>query len=148
MDILHSVPIKTTPEHLFEAITTEAGLAAWWTPDTSAEPRVGGLNTFGFGPGLSATFRVDVLEPQRHVAWSAMKTPPIWEGTGISFSIAPGDGAVALRFSHTGYANDEPSFGLYNYLWAQYIRSLKLLLETGTGEPFGSPGSNAAHPLP
>lgn len=148
MDIVHSVPIKTTPEQLFEAITTAEGLAAWWTPETKADPRVGGLNTFGLGPGLVATFRIDTLEPMRRVAWSAVQAPPIWEGTRVTFEIAPGDGSVGCTFIHSGYDADEATFGLYNYLWAQYVRSLKLLLETGTGEPLGSPASIAVHPLP
>jgi hypothetical protein len=33
-------------------------------------------------------------------------------------------------------------------LWAQYIRSLKLFVETGKGEPFGSPASKAAGTTP
>ncbi len=148
MDILHSVAIKTTPERLYEAITSERGLAAWWTPQTKAQPSVGAFNEFGFGPELVISFRVEQLEPGRRVVWSAEDVPPDWQNTRISFEITPGDGSTGFRFCHSGYAAGCANYGLYNYLWGHWVRSLKLLLETGTGEPFGSPGSNAAHPLP
>ncbi len=59
------------------------------------------------------------------------------------------DGAPeALRFSQTGFDPDHGLFSCFSYLWAQYMRSLKLLLETGEGEPYGSPGSRAAGTTP
>ncbi len=47
-DIVHSVDIGTTPDRLYEAITTQKGLTGWWTPQVKAEPTVGALNEFHF----------------------------------------------------------------------------------------------------
>lgn len=63
-----------------------------------AEPTVGVLNEFRF-EGTTLTFRVEELEPARHVAWSSVQVPPDWEGTQVLFDITPGDGTVNLRFS-------------------------------------------------
>ncbi len=52
--------------------------------------------------------------------------------------------ALISRFSHAGFASPGGSFGVTSYAWAQYVRSIKLLLETGEGEPFGSRGSRLA----
>jgi hypothetical protein len=41
-----------------------------------------------------------------------------------------------------------PVVAFTNYAWAQFLRSLKLFLETGMGEPFGSPASIAAGTTP
>jgi uncharacterized protein YndB with AHSA1/START domain len=142
-DIVHSVDIETTPDRLYEAITTQEGLAGWWTPQVEAEPMMGALNEFHF-TGTTLTFRVDQLEPARHVAWSSVQVPPDWEGTQVLFDITPEDDTVNLRFSHTGFASTGGSFGVTSYSWAQYLRSIKLLLETGEGEPFGSAGSRLA----
>jgi uncharacterized protein YndB with AHSA1/START domain len=146
MDIVHSIDIETAPDRLYKAITTEAGLAGWWTPDSKAEPAIGALNEFRFGPEKTLTFRVRELEPPRHVAWSSVQGPPDWKGTHVTFDITPKGHAVNLRFSHTGFAADYELFGTFNYLWAQNIRSLKLFVETGAGEPFGSLASKAAKP--
>jgi hypothetical protein len=73
-----------------------------------------------------------------------VQVPPKWEGTQILFDITPKDDIVNLKFSHIGFASPDGSFGVTSYSWAQYLRSIKLLLETGEGEPFGSVGSRLA----
>jgi len=142
-DIVHSINIKTTPDRLYEAITTQKGLAGWWVPKAKAEATVGAINEFPF-EGLTVTFRVDKLEPGRHVAWSSVQVPPDWEKTQILFDITPDGDTVNLKFSQTGFSKQDTFFGFTSYAWAQYIRSLKLLLETGEGEPSGSEGSRLA----
>ena len=72
---MQSIDIETTPGRLYEAITTQQGLAGWWTPQVKAEPTVGALNEFRF-EGTTLTFRVEELEPARHVAWSSVQVPP------------------------------------------------------------------------
>lgn len=37
-DIRHNVTIKVAPEKVYEAITTQAGLTAWWCKQTLAKP--------------------------------------------------------------------------------------------------------------
>jgi uncharacterized protein YndB with AHSA1/START domain len=142
-DIVHSVDIEATPERLYDAITTQLGLAGWWTPQVKAEPKVGALNEFHF-VDTTLKFRVDRLEPDHHVSWSSVQVPSDWEGTQVTFDITPEGNTVNLRFSHIGFASTGGSFGVTSYSWAQYLRSIKLLLETGEGEPFGSVGSRLA----
>lgn len=143
-DIVLSVNIQTTPERAYEAITTQKGLAGWWTPEVKAEPTVGAVDEFYFG-GAVVKFRVDKLEPGRHVAWSGVQQIfPDWEGTKILFDIAPEGEGVSLKFSQTGFESLGGTYAGSNYAWAQFLRSLKLLLETGKGEPFGSEGSRRA----
>jgi uncharacterized protein YndB with AHSA1/START domain len=142
-DIVHSINIATTPDRLYEAITTPKGLAGWWTPKVKVEQAVGAINEFHFD-GLVVTFRVDKLEPGSHVAWSSMQVLPGWEETQVLFDIVPDGDTVNLRFSQTGFASQDGGFGVTSYSWAQFIRSIKLLLETGEGEPYGSAGSRRA----
>jgi uncharacterized protein YndB with AHSA1/START domain len=142
-DIVHSIDIRTTPESLYEAITTQKGLARWWTPQVKAEPAIGAINEFYFD-GTTLKFRIDKLEPAHHVAWSSVQVPSDWEGTQVLFDIIPEGDTVNLRFSHSGFASDGGSFGATSYAWAQYVRSIKLLLENGEGEPYGSRGSRLA----
>jgi uncharacterized protein YndB with AHSA1/START domain len=139
-----SVNIKTTPERLYEVLTTQKGLSGWWTPNVKAEPTVGAIDEFYFGD-VVVKFRVDKLEPGRHVAWSGVQQIfPDWEGTLISFDITPEGDGVNLKFSQTGFESLEGTYAVSNYSWAQFLRSIKLLIETGEGEPFGSAGSRRA----
>jgi uncharacterized protein YndB with AHSA1/START domain len=148
MDIIHGLDIETTAAKLFEALTTDDGIAAWWTK-AKTHPEVGGINEFAFGPGV-VTFRVAKLERGKAVAWSAEQVPPEWKGTEVLFELSSGTrgGSVTLRFSHTGFITMTPVVAFTSYAWAQFLRSLKLFLETGQGEPFGSPASLAAGTTP
>jgi uncharacterized protein YndB with AHSA1/START domain len=149
MDIIHELEIETTPEKLFEALSTDKGISAWWTK-AKTQAKVGGINEFAFRDGAVATFRVEKLEPGKAVAWSADQVPPDWNGTEVLFEMSSGKkgGPVTLRFGHTGFKTMTPLVAFSSYAWAQYLRSLKLFLETGTGEPFGSPASLAAGTTP
>jgi uncharacterized protein YndB with AHSA1/START domain len=144
IDIVHSIDIAATADHVYDALTTETGLAGWWTADNKVDREIGAINQFRFGPDTLLTFRVGKLEAPRRVAWSAIDGPPDWKGTQVTFDITPKGNIANLHFRHSGFAADYELFGMFNYLWAQNLRSLKLWLETGTGEPFGSAASKAA----
>ena len=148
IDIVHVVDIDTTPQRLYEAITTLEGLASWWTPQAKARPRVGAVIEVTFGQLSTLAFKVERLKPARFVDWAAVRVPPAWEGTCVTWDITQNEGSVSLRFSHTGFSPTYTEFGAFSYFWAQYLRSLKVYLETGEGEPFGSAGSIAAGTTP
>jgi uncharacterized protein YndB with AHSA1/START domain len=147
MDINLGVEIQTTPAKLFAALTTDTGIAAWWTKaKTSAS--VGAINEFAFGTDV-VTFRTETLEPGKAVGWAAAQVPADWKSTKVLFDISQDkSGTVVLRFSHRGFETMTPMVAFTGYAWAQYLRSLKLYLETGTGEPSGSPASIAAGTTP
>ncbi len=63
-DIAHELDIAASPEAVFDALTTQAGLAGWWTTDCFAEPTVDTISEFGFGgpedlPGVLEQYGVD-----------------------------------------------------------------------------------------
>lgn len=147
MDIIQGLEIETTRAKLFAALTTDEGIAGWWTrAKTRAE--VGAVNEFAFGSG-AVTFRVEKLQTDEVVVWAAEQVPPEWKGTRVLFEISDAKpGRVALRFSHVGFAAMDPVVAFSSYAWANYLRSLKLFLETGRGEPFGSLASIRAGTTP
>lgn len=148
MDIVHEIDIETTPARIYAAITTQQGLSRWYTPDTKAEPQVGSIIEFKFSTLTTLKFRVEKLEPDRHVAWAGLQVPDEWKTTPITFDIAPGGDSAVLTFRQAGFTRDYEALGGFSYCWAQYVRSLKLLLETGKGEPFGSAESIACGTTP
>ena len=148
MDIVHEIDIASTPERLYAALTTQSGLSGWYTPETRAEPQVGAVIEFKFSTLTTLRFRVESLESNRRVAWKGVQVPEEWTRTPITFDITPNGDGVLLTFCQRGFGADYEALGGFSYCWAQYIRSLKLLLETGKGEPFGSPSSIACGTTP
>jgi hypothetical protein len=86
-DVLLEVPISAPPERVYQAITEQAGLASWWTPDVSkAEPRIGSVAEFRFGTGYvpgenqTATFWTYLIAAVKTVPSSvpARPAPHAW----------------------------------------------------------------------
>jgi uncharacterized protein YndB with AHSA1/START domain len=147
MNIIIQIKIATTPGKVSQAITTEPGLAAWITPKTRAQPSIGGVNEFTFDSGNTLSFRVEALDCPGRVVWAPVQAPDEWLESRLTFAVTGEGNASTLTFTHSGLPEGYPAYGFFTYCWSQYIRSLKLLLETGTGEPDYSAASRAWKPL-
>ncbi len=132
----HRVGIKTSPAELYEALTTDAGLARWWTADTTGAGAVGSTIRFGFG-GSAVKFAVTGLESNERVQWRCTESPAEpWLGSEITFHIQPADGQTFLRFTHDKWPERSDFMAHCSIKWATFLMSLKAALETGSGAPY------------
>ncbi len=137
-DILHALAIDGPPDAVYRALTEERGLQGWWTRFTRAKPEIGHVNEFGFNGGVFVfRMRVDELDDDRHVKWLCLGGHAEWEGTTVNFDIRPNPDAtgVLLNFAHQGWKRNDGVFAHCSYDWAQYLRSLRMLIEKGRGTP-------------
>jgi uncharacterized protein YndB with AHSA1/START domain len=133
-DIRHNVVIKTTPEKVYNAVTTQEGIEAWWCKNTTAKPELGFVNTFTFGKFYNE-MEVTELQPGKRVEWTCIKSIDEWVGTTVSFELEERNGNTLLRFSHNGWRAITDTFAGCSYDWALFIKSLKSFCETGAGAP-------------
>lgn len=133
-EIKHKLVIKTTPEKVYEAITTQQGLAGWWAKQTTAKPEVGFVNTFTFGE-FRNEMEVSLLNANKRVEWQCINSIEEWIDTTITFDLEEKDGHTILRFTHAGWKAVTDTFADCNYDWGRFMASLKSLCETGTGTP-------------
>src|SRR5690606_18703433 len=61
--IYHRLLIEAPAETVYEALTTQKGLRAWWTPDTTAKPEPGSIARFAFGPDYFKEMKIEKLNP-------------------------------------------------------------------------------------
>ena len=134
LEIRHNVIIKTTPAKVYEAITTQEGLANWWAKQTIAKPEVGFVNIFTFGT-FRNEMKVTILNPNKKVEWKCINSIKEWIDTNILFDLEEKDGRTLLRFTHSGWRAVTDTFAGCNYDWERFMTSLKLFCETGTGTP-------------
>ena len=134
--IRHYVLIKAPVEKVYEAITTQQGLANWWTRQTVAKPEVGFLNEFGFGEEYLNKMRIEELVPSKLVKWSCEGQHEEWTGTPLTFELQQKDEDTVLRFAHSDWKEATEFYENCNYHWAYFLHSLKKLCETGKGHPF------------
>jgi len=135
VDILHRIGVeKSSPEAVYNALTTLEGLSGWWARDTSGQTGVGGVIEFRFVPG-GFDMKVLELEPGKRVLWEVVQGPAEWIGTHVSWDLWQEGDFTIVRFEHRGWA--EPVEFMYHCStkWASFLFSLKQLLETGVGAP-------------
>ena len=138
-DIIHQLTITASPLDVFWALTEQERLAMWWTRDTRAKPEVGSIAEFGFNE-RAVVFRMQItaLETDKRVAWHCLGNSQEWVDTNLSFDLSQSNEGTALRFAHSDWKSTDGTFAVCSYDWANYLRSLKLYLETGAGMPHAS----------
>ena len=135
VDILHRVGVQTSsPEKVYDALTTVDGLAGWWTDDTSGSAAVGGVLQFRFPPG---GFDMEVVDrrPSEHVAWKVVDGPEEWVGTTVDWELRQDGDYTIVLFRHQGWREPVEFMHHCSTKWATYLMSLKQLVETGEGAP-------------
>lgn len=157
-NIRHEVLIAAPADEIYKALTCQEGLSAWWTPDTKAKPERDSVARFPFGPEYFKEMKIAELKPLEQVKWICITGVDEWIGTTISFELQPGDKETLLNshpemkdqiqqkrnahqvtlliFHHDNWKDYTPMFAECNYTWGQFLRSLKLLCETGKGQPW------------
>lgn len=132
-DILHRVGMTAPVEKVYEALTTVAGLAGWWTVDTTGDPD--GTLCFRFGEVGGFDMKVLELEPNRRVQWEVVDGPAEWIGTTVEFDLVQDGEWTIVLFAQRGWR--EPVEFMYHCTtkWGSFLLSLKSLVETGAGSP-------------
>ena len=134
--ILHLFNIKTTNEsNVYDAITTQQGLAGWWTTGVTAKPELDSIASFRFIPEHLMEMKITNLDKNKRVEWECVTGDKQWLGTKIIFNIEPKEDSINLRFSHINWADQTDLFADCNYHWGLYMKSLKTYIETGKGYP-------------
>lgn len=153
-DFKLTLELAAPPAAVFRALTTQAGIAAWWTADCSAEPRQGGRLEARFpASDFSVAMTVTRFDPDREVGWTciACSHPAAagyadradWVGTRLGFTLEPAGAGTRLHFVHEGLRALECA-GVCTAGWGHCLESLQALLATGQGRPAGAGGCPAA----
>lgn len=156
-NICQEVLIGASAGEVYNALTTQRGLQGWWTPDAKAEAKRDSIARFPFGPNYFKEMKITELEPDKKVRWTCVHGVDEWIGTVLSFELHAGDkrwllssryelggqiqqskheSGTLVVFSHNDWKAYTPMFAECSYTWGQFLRSLKLLCETGKGRPF------------
>ncbi len=133
-DIFHYFNIKTQDTtKIFEAVNSVPGIKGWWTTGTRFKD---GVYEFAFTETDKEQFKIIETIENSVVKWEAVKGHKEWQGTKVEFRILPKtDGTTDLSFRHYNWKEQSDFYGVCNYHWGLYLRSLKKYIETGTGSP-------------
>ena len=129
-DYQKTVSVNAAPDTVFDALTTVAGLGAWWTRVTGSGDAGGELRFFFSHPD-PCVMRVDEATRPSVVRWTVTSCDflPDWVGTRPAFTIVPVDGTTELRFRHHGLTAELECLVKFRYPRA------RRLIGAGPGRP-------------
>ncbi|MDX1353476.1 MAG: SRPBCC domain-containing protein [Thiomicrorhabdus sp.] len=135
-EINHRVGIDASPAKIYSALTTDDGLALWWTNDISGAEDVGSTIKFRFN-GAGPDFVVTELIPNKAVRWQhSGHVPESWMGTEILFQLQVDGQQTFVRFTHSNWQESTDFMAHCSTKWAVFLISLKDAMETNQGRPF------------
>ncbi len=130
-DIFHHFPIKAPRQKIFQAISTTAGLDAWWTKRSSGEPVEGSEYELWFGPEHDWRAVVSRCLPDSEFELEMTSAMEDWLGTRVGFKLEEQAGVTQVRFRHTDWPEASEHFRVSSYCWAALLRLLRRYVELG-----------------
>lgn len=140
VDIIHRVGIKAPLAKVYAAVASVAGVAGWWTEETSGESTPGGTLKVLFrapdgGEMGRMEFEVLELSLDQGVRWRVKAGPPEWLGTDVTFQLQQDGDYTVVNFGHVNWREPVDFMRHCSTKWATFLLSLKQLVETGKGRP-------------
>lgn len=134
--IEHIQYVRATPAQVYDALTSQQGLAEVWTDTLTVQAVMGAVNEFHFGDAGSVKVKIVEWLPRSRLAWRCLESDPQWVGTQISFDLERRDDSTAVVLRHEGWREVTEFYRWCNYNWAMFLYSLKSYCEDGAGLPF------------
>ena len=132
--IFHRILIKSTPEAVFKAITTQEGISKWWLDDCTLKPELGFINEFRYQGLVNNKMKIIDLQPNQRLEWECIESDPQWIGTHVIFELSIHDDLVKLNFKHSNWKEHTEFFATCNYHWGRHLTMLRDYCETGVSQ--------------
>ncbi|MES2668661.1 MAG: SRPBCC domain-containing protein [Patescibacteria group bacterium] len=135
-DIEIAMPIGS----VYEIMTTLGGLRSWYSRDITGDPKKGGELKLGFGEEQATHVAVTDYRTNKMLKWTVLRStfsknaadfPTLIQ---VTFSESGSRGTL-LSFSQSGWNEITEFYRISGYQWEKALQSLKLVCETGRGEP-------------
>jgi len=130
-DIVHQFPIKASAVQVFHAVSTPAGLDAWWTLRAAGVPETGATYELWFGSEYDWRAVVTCCVPGKEFELELTAAQTDWLGTRVGLTLTETNGVTTVRFHHSGWPAPNEHFYISSYCWATYLRLLKRYVERG-----------------
>jgi uncharacterized protein YndB with AHSA1/START domain len=135
-DIFHDFPIKGLREEVFDAVSTPAGMDAWWSDRSSGRPIMGAEYRLQFGPGYDWRAVVTRAVPSAEFELHMTVADADWKGTRVGFSLEEIENGTRVRFHHLGWPELNAHYRTSCFCWAMYLRCLRRDVESGVVVPY------------
>jgi uncharacterized protein YndB with AHSA1/START domain len=136
--IHHVCDIEASIDAVWAALTTESGLASWWSTRVVAPPpAVGATLHFTFRGDFNPDIRIEELKPKTMLIWRCVGGHKNWDDGTFRFELEPTSSSTTrLRFwQYYAVELADDYYGIYNFNRGYYLESLSQYCSTGKGSP-------------
>jgi len=138
-DIIHKISIKAPVSKVQAALSTVAGVAGWWTKDTSSQSKPASAMQVVFrskaGDEIGKAKFELLKSASEEVVWHFTEGPEEWIGTDVTFNLSQQGETTIVLFGHRNWREAVEFTAHCSMKWATFLLSLRQLVETGTGQP-------------
>jgi uncharacterized protein YndB with AHSA1/START domain len=137
--IHHVCDIEAKPDAVWAALTTQRGLASWWSTKVSApDAAVGSVVHFTFHSDFNPDMKIEELQSAKHLVWRCVGGHDNWTDSTFRFDLEATDAShTRLRFwQYYAVELADDYYGVYNFSWGYYLNSLDDYCSTGKGTPY------------
>lgn len=134
-DIDHEIKIRTTPQQVFDALSTHEGVSSSQTPHVEGTGAVGSQWRFAFTRRAEFDWEVVESEPPSRIVWRCTKGPGDSVGTTATFLISPSNDRTLLELRHSGWPGTHRNFRKCNTIWAVLLHQIQQYVQTGSPAP-------------
>jgi uncharacterized protein YndB with AHSA1/START domain len=137
--IHHVCDIDAKRDIVWAALTSERGLASWWSTKVSTpSAAVGSVVHFTFRGDFNPDMKIEELNPNQKLVWRCVGGHDKWAHGTFVFELESTDEShTRLRFwQHYAVELADDYYGTYNFNWGYYLESLSEYCSTGKGMPF------------
>jgi uncharacterized protein YndB with AHSA1/START domain len=131
------VEVAGTPEQVWQAIATGAGISSWFVP-TDVDEREGGRIVFHLDPGMDSTGVVTGWDPPRRFAYEERDWAPGAPPLATEFTVEARAGTCRVRLVHSLFAStDEWDDQLASFEggWLSFFEVLRIARRDFPGKP-------------
>ncbi|MBK8506739.1 MAG: SRPBCC domain-containing protein [Saprospiraceae bacterium] len=125
------LPIRTTVDQLFKAVSDPGELEKWWPLKCAGVPKMGASYNFYFGEEYDWYAEVIKLIPNQIISFKMTRSDADWDPTTLQFSITEEKDQVWILLGHSDWPENNRHFRHSAYCWADLLKGLKDLLEKG-----------------
>lgn len=138
--ITFDIEIAMPMSSVYEIMTTLGGLRSWYSRDITGDPKKGGELKLGFGEEQATHVAVTDYRPNKMLTWTVLRSTfskdPKEFPTVIRVTLTESSTrGTLLAFSQEGWKEITEFYRISGYQWEKALQSLKLVCETGRGEP-------------
>ncbi len=137
-EIKIDVVVNSSIQQVAPLLTTESGIAAWWTCDAKVDATSGGRATFPFAKSQVSGVVRSVSPAQICVSFDQAIGMDEWVGTTLTITARESASGTVVELIHDGWKKDTAYVAWSAGTWRYFLKSLQLKSEKGAGTPFSA----------